>query len=207
MFLFEHFYAGLNLCVFAFWWICGTVCHLNTVFHSELANAGRPLFPGNDVDDQLKRIFRYLFTSFNRYWLYGSSAYTVWYMGPQRFAQAELLIHSHTGSFLSVRSFSLTTCYIVGYADWRAVADNDKTPRLQGKCLPTVDGAYTLCYWLIPSNSLVTDFYYLQPYPMYPATTSLVNVVPKLSSTGRDLLQVLSTWILIDTHEPHSFKK
>lgn len=26
---------------------------------SELANAGRPLFPGNDVDDQLKRIFRY----------------------------------------------------------------------------------------------------------------------------------------------------
>ena len=25
----------------------------------ELANAGRPLFPGNDVDDQLKRIFRY----------------------------------------------------------------------------------------------------------------------------------------------------
>lgn len=29
-----------------------------------------------------------------------------------------------------------------------------------------------------------------QPYPMYPATTSLVNVVPKLSATGRDLLQV-----------------
>ncbi|TKC45378.1 hypothetical protein EI555_005640 [Monodon monoceros] len=29
-----------------------------------------------------------------------------------------------------------------------------------------------------------------KPYPMYPATTSLVNVVPKLSATGRDLLQV-----------------
>lgn len=28
-------------------------------FFKELANAGRPLFPGNDVDDQLKRIFRY----------------------------------------------------------------------------------------------------------------------------------------------------
>lgn len=28
---------------------------------AELANAGRPLFPGNDVDDQLKRIFRYPF--------------------------------------------------------------------------------------------------------------------------------------------------
>ncbi|KAG9355831.1 hypothetical protein JZ751_000673, partial [Albula glossodonta] len=30
-----------------------------------------------------------------------------------------------------------------------------------------------------------------KPYPMYPATTSLVNVVPKLSATGRDLLQNL----------------
>lgn len=29
---------------------------------TELANAGRPLFPGNDVDDQLKRIFRYPLT-------------------------------------------------------------------------------------------------------------------------------------------------
>lgn len=26
----------------------------------ELANAGRPLFPGSDVDDQLKRIFKLL---------------------------------------------------------------------------------------------------------------------------------------------------
>ncbi|NXG40739.1 CDK5 kinase, partial [Psilopogon haemacephalus] len=62
---------------------------------AELANAGRPLFPGNDVDDQLKRIFR----------------------------------------------------YPLGAAAW--------------------------------------------PYPMYPATTSLVNVVPKLNATGRDLLQNL----------------
>ena len=35
---------------------------MNTFFHpTELANAGRPLFPGNDVDDQLKRIFKYPF--------------------------------------------------------------------------------------------------------------------------------------------------
>ena len=27
---------------------------------AELANAGRPLFPGSDVDDQLKRIFKLL---------------------------------------------------------------------------------------------------------------------------------------------------
>lgn len=31
-------------------------------FHPELANAGRPLFPGSDVDDQLKRIFKYPFS-------------------------------------------------------------------------------------------------------------------------------------------------
>lgn len=38
----------------------GPSCTLLSLFFSaELANAGRPLFPGNDVDDQLKRIFRY----------------------------------------------------------------------------------------------------------------------------------------------------
>ena len=31
-------------------------------FVTELANAGRPLFPGSDVDDQLKRIFKLLGT-------------------------------------------------------------------------------------------------------------------------------------------------
>ncbi|NXR35752.1 CDK5 kinase, partial [Zosterops hypoxanthus] len=75
----------------------------------ELANAGRPLFPGNDVDDQLKRIFRYP-------WEWGAPEWT-----------------------------------------WPAMA---KLP----------------------------DY---KPYPMYPATTSLVNVVPKLNATGRDLLQNL----------------
>uniref|UniRef100_A0AAY4BPR7 Cell division protein kinase 5 n=1 Tax=Denticeps clupeoides TaxID=299321 RepID=A0AAY4BPR7_9TELE len=70
---------------------------------AELANAGRPLFPGNDVDDQLKRIFRY-------------------------------------------------------------------------PCNAQ------------PTMTKLPDY---KPYPMYPATTSLVNVVPKLSSTGRDLLQNL----------------
>ena len=30
------------------------------LFCLEIANAGRPLFPGSDVDDQLKRIFRYV---------------------------------------------------------------------------------------------------------------------------------------------------
>ncbi|XP_077159650.1 cyclin-dependent kinase 5 isoform X3 [Paroedura picta] len=35
---------------------------------AELANAGRPLFPGNDVDDQLKRIFRLLGTPTEEQW-------------------------------------------------------------------------------------------------------------------------------------------
>uniref|UniRef100_A0A8C4PNQ7 Uncharacterized protein n=1 Tax=Equus asinus TaxID=9793 RepID=A0A8C4PNQ7_EQUAS len=29
------------------------------------------------------------------------------------------------------------------------------------------------------------------PYPICPATVSLVNIVPKLNATGRDLLQIL----------------
>ncbi|XP_061111289.1 cyclin-dependent-like kinase 5 isoform X1 [Conger conger] len=74
---------------------------------AELANAGRPLFPGNDVDDQLKRIFRLLGTPTEEQW---------------------------------------------------------------------------------QTMTKLPDY---KPYPMYPATTSLVNVVPKLSATGRDLLQNL----------------
>jgi cyclin-dependent kinase 5 len=34
----------------------------------ELANAGRPLFPGSDVDDQLKRIFKLLGTPTEETW-------------------------------------------------------------------------------------------------------------------------------------------
>jgi len=33
-----------------------------------LANAGRPLFPGSDVDDQLKRIFKLLGTPTDETW-------------------------------------------------------------------------------------------------------------------------------------------
>ncbi|KAF5911474.1 hypothetical protein HPG69_004395 [Diceros bicornis minor] len=39
-----------------------------------------------------------------------------------------------------------------------------------------------------PAMTKLPDY---KPYPMYPATTSLVNVVPKLNATGRDLLQNL----------------
>ncbi|KAF4796624.1 Cyclin-dependent-like kinase 5 [Turdus rufiventris] len=39
-----------------------------------------------------------------------------------------------------------------------------------------------------PAMAKLPDY---KPYPMYPATTSLVNVVPKLNATGRDLLQNL----------------
>lgn len=58
--------------------------------------------------------------------------------------------------------------------------------RLEWKLLPLPHSAVPVLKY----PSLV-----LQPYPMYPATTSLVNVVPKLSSTGRDLLQVTSATV------------
>uniref|UniRef100_A0A2K5IW26 Cell division protein kinase 5 n=1 Tax=Colobus angolensis palliatus TaxID=336983 RepID=A0A2K5IW26_COLAP len=74
---------------------------------AELASAGWPLCPGNDVDDQLKRILRLL-------------------------------------------------------------------------------GAPTEEQW--PSMTKLPDY---KPYPMYPATTFLVYVKPKLNATGRDLLQNL----------------
>lgn len=35
---------------------------------AEMANAGRPLFPGSDVDDQLKRIFKFLGTPTEESW-------------------------------------------------------------------------------------------------------------------------------------------
>lgn len=35
---------------------------------AELGNAGRPLFPGSDVDDQLKRIFKLLGTPTEETW-------------------------------------------------------------------------------------------------------------------------------------------
>lgn len=79
------------------------LCHF-----PELANAGRPLFPGNDVDDQLKRIFRYPLNSRFRTTLVCSD-----------------------GTCL----ISLMTCYVVGNSNWRAVADDDQTPRLQGELL------------------------------------------------------------------------
>lgn len=43
---------------------------LNFLIYSitELANAGRPLFPGSDVDDQLKRIFKMLGTPNEETW-------------------------------------------------------------------------------------------------------------------------------------------
>uniref|UniRef100_A0A8C6NAN7 Cell division protein kinase 5 n=1 Tax=Melopsittacus undulatus TaxID=13146 RepID=A0A8C6NAN7_MELUD len=95
---------------------------------AELANAGRPLFPGNDVDDQLKRIFRLLGTPTEEQW---------------------------------------------------------------------------------PAMAKLPDY---KPYPMYPATTSLVNVVPKLNATGRDLLQVSLhcrafgfSWCCPLPLQPHSF--
>ncbi|NXY53868.1 CDK5 kinase, partial [Callaeas wilsoni] len=99
---------------------------------AELANAGRPLFPGNDVDDQLKRIFRYP-------WEWGTPEWT----GLPGNGEPKGMGTTGNGDFPW---------------EWRALWGSPVCP---------------------------------QPYPMYPATTSLVNVVPKLNATGRDLLQNL----------------
>jgi hypothetical protein len=78
---------------------------------AELANAGRPLFPGSDVDDQLKRIFKLLGTAMEETW---------------------------TGV------------------------------------------------------SQLPDY---KPFPLYHPSMSFSQVVPKLNSKGRDLLQVLSAYL------------
>ena len=72
-----------------------------------MANAGRPLFPGSDVDDQLKRIFKLLGTPTEESW---------------------------------------------------------------------------------PSMTSLPEY---KPFPMYHATASLSQVVPKLNAKGRDLLSKL----------------
>ncbi|NWT06436.1 CDK5 kinase, partial [Mionectes macconnelli] len=97
---------------------------------AELANAGRPLFPGNDVDDQLKRIFRY----------------------PWEWGERDPL--------------GIGIPWERGALEW---ISSGNPPWEWG-----------------PPLGMGTP-----PYPMYPATTSLVNVVPKLNATGRDLLQNL----------------
>lgn len=44
------------------------ICLHKPSFILELANSGRPLFPGTDVDDQLKKIFKVLGTPTEESW-------------------------------------------------------------------------------------------------------------------------------------------
>jgi len=93
-----------------FYRICRNTC---SYLFTELANAGRPLFPGSDVDDQLKRIFKLLGT-------------------------------------------------------------------------PTED------VW--PGLTILPDY---KPFPIYHPSMSFSQVVPKLTSKGRDLLQVCAQYLFI----------
>jgi len=54
-------------CIFAgnITFLLNFVISILTLTLLELANAGRPLFPGSDIDDQLKRIFKLLGTEFS----------------------------------------------------------------------------------------------------------------------------------------------
>ena len=46
---------------------------MRCIFSSEMANGGRPLFPGNDIDDQLRRIFKYPLMKFEPF------SFSYWY--------------------------------------------------------------------------------------------------------------------------------
>ncbi|KAI4543298.1 hypothetical protein MG293_006092 [Ovis ammon polii] len=132
---------------------------------AELANAGRPLFPGNDVDDQLKRIFRYPSISLHLT-PPPSPREGIWKSPPGLRVQAGRAARggARTGG---------TSGHVL-----RAEVALDPVDTLLGT--PTEE------QW--PAMTKLPDY---KPYPMYPATTSLVNVVPKLNATGRDLLQNL----------------
>ncbi|KAL7977911.1 hypothetical protein Chor_010863 [Crotalus horridus] len=122
---------------------------------AELANAGRPLFPGNDVDDQLKRIFRYPC---------GRGGDQVAVPGGGAGGGGNSIIGSKA----------------------RDGAGQDRRTLHPILYSSTLLGTPTEEQW--PGMTKLPDY---KPYPMYPATTSLVNVVPKLNTTGRDLLQNL----------------
>ncbi|NXF26276.1 CDK5 kinase, partial [Rhodinocichla rosea] len=81
----------------------------------ELANAGRPLFPGNDVDDQLKRIFRYP-------WDWGSPAC------PQPYP-----MYPATTSLVNVPPARLGGC---GMGRVRALPSAPRAPQNLLKCNP-----------------------------------------------------------------------
>ncbi|XP_052578139.1 cyclin-dependent kinase 5 isoform X2 [Peromyscus californicus insignis] len=65
-------------------------------------------------------------------------------------------------------------------------AEAQPCPQVTLDHMDTLLGTPTEEQW--PAMTKLPDY---KPYPMYPATTSLVNVVPKLNATGRDLLQNL----------------
>lgn len=114
-------------------------------FFPELANAGRPLFPGNDVDDQLKRIFRYPFHA--NAVPTDDIQFGMWVSGLFR-QNYSYLNYLWTASLKSnVKSLSLTALYIVGNTNWRTVANNDKTPRLQGSFFDVISFVKLPVHW------------------------------------------------------------
>ncbi|CAI5789457.1 Protein kinase domain-containing protein [Podarcis lilfordi] len=80
---------------------------------------------------------------------------------------------------LGTSPLALGACFLAAGASrggWQGVLNSPST----------LLGTPTEEQW--PGMTKLPDY---KPYPMYPATTSLVNVVPKLNTTGRDLLQNL----------------
>ena len=61
--LHTYIHTDINAHIHAFEYVCIYVCA-----PSEMANAGRPLFPGSDVEEQLKRIFKLVGTPSELTW-------------------------------------------------------------------------------------------------------------------------------------------
>lgn len=59
-------------------------------------------------------------------------------------SRLKIHLYLHVRLWRSAASFSLTWSHIAGNADWRAVADNDQTPRLQGKWPAAVEAPLTV---------------------------------------------------------------
>ena len=114
----------------------------------ELANAGRPLFPGSDVDDQLKRIFKLLGTPTEETSWPGNKVHSMIFC--YRFC-----FYSNININFIQRSF----------------------------------------YFYFPGMCQLPEF---KQFPLYHPSMTFSQVIPKLSSRGRDLLQVIKSNFILN---------
>ena len=114
----------------------------------ELANAGRPLFPGSDVDDQLKRIFKLLGTP------------------------------TEETSWPGNEVHCMLSCYV---SDMKIYSNGN------------INFIHRSFYFYFTGMCQLPEF---KQFPLYHPSMTFSQVIPKLSSRGRDLLQVIKRNII-----------